>query len=72
MNIKKNDTVIVLAGKDKGKSGKVIKAMPKIDKVIVDGINKVKKNQRSRKQGQKGQVVEKSMPIHVSNLALKK
>lgn len=72
MNIKKNDTVIVLAGKDKGKSGKVTKAMPKIDKVIVDGINKVKKNQRSRKQGQKGQVVEKSMPIHVSNLALKK
>ena len=64
--------VIVLAGKDKGKSGKVIKAMPKMNKVIVEGINKVKKNQRPTKQGQKGQVVEKSMPIDVSNLAIKK
>lgn len=72
MNIKKNDTVIVIAGKDKGKSGKVIKAMPKMNKVIVDGINKIKKNQRATKQGQKGQIVEKSMPIHVSNLAVKK
>lgn len=72
MHIKKNDTVIVLAGKDKGKSGKVIKAMPKIEKVIVEGLNIVKKHQRSRKQGQKGQTVEVSMPLHVSNLALKK
>lgn len=72
MNIKKNDTVIVLVGKDKGKSGKVTKAMPKISKVVVEGINKVKKHQRARKQGQKGQTVEVSMPIHVSNLALKK
>lgn len=72
MNIKKNDIVIVLAGKDKGKSGKVLKAMPKLDKVIVDGLNKMKKNQRATKKGQKGQIIEKSMPIHVSNLAVKK
>ncbi len=72
MNIKKDDNVIILAGKDKGKSGKVIKAMPKIHKVIVAGINMMKKNQKPRKQGQKGQIVEVTMPIDVSNVAKKK
>lgn len=72
MKIKKDDNVIILAGKDKGKSGKVIKAMPKIHKVIVAGINMMKKNQKPRKQGQKGQVVEVTMPIDVSNVAKKK
>ncbi len=70
--IKKDDNVIVLAGKDKGKTGKVIKSMPKIDKVIVSGINTVKKHQKPKQKGQKGQMIEKPMPIHVSNLALKK
>ncbi len=72
MNIKKDDNVIVLAGKDKGKSGKVIKSMPKIHKIIVAGINIIKKNQKPRKQGQKGQIVEVTMPIDVSNVAKKK
>lgn len=72
MKIKKDDNVIVLTGKDKGKTGKVIKAMPKEGRVIVSGINMYKKNQRSRKQGQKGQVIEVNGSIDVSNVALKK
>ncbi len=71
MTIKKDDNVIVLAGKDKGKTGKVIQSLPKIGKVIVSGVNIIKKRQKPRKQGQKGQVVEVTMPIHISNVAKK-
>jgi large subunit ribosomal protein L24 len=72
MKIKKDDNVIVLTGKDKGKTGKVLKAMPKEGRVIVSGVNMYKKNQRARKQGQKGQVIEVNGSINVSNVALKK
>lgn len=72
MKIKKDDNVIVLTGKDKGKSGKVLKVMPKEDRVVVAGVNMFKKNQKPTKQGQKGQVVEKNGSIHISNVALKK
>lgn len=72
MKIKKDDNVIVLTGKDKGKTGKVIIAMPKENRVVVAGINMFKKNQKPTKQGQKGQVVVKNGSIHVSNVALKK
>ena len=72
MKIKKDDNVIVLTGKDKGKTGKVIKAMPRENRVVVAGINMFKKNQKPTKQGQKGQVVERNGSIHVSNVALKK
>ena len=54
MKIKKNDNVTVITGKDKGKSGKVLRAIPKQDKVIVEGINMVKKHQRARTQGKTG------------------
>lgn len=70
MKIKRDDNVIVLTGKDKGKTGKVIKSMPKENRVVVAGINMFKKNQRPTKQGQKGQVVEKNGSIHISNIAL--
>jgi large subunit ribosomal protein L24 len=70
MKIKKDDTVIVLTGKDKGKTGKVLKAMPKENRVVVAGVNMFKKNQRPTKQNQKGQVVEKNGSINVSNVAL--
>lgn len=70
MKIKKDDNVIVLTGKDKGKTGKVIKALPKEGRVIVSGINMFKKNQRATKQGQKGQVIEVNGSINVSNVAL--
>ena len=68
MNIKKDDKVIILAGKDKGKTGAVVKSFPKENKVIVSGINMLKKHQKPRKSGEKGQIIEKAMPIHVSNV----
>lgn len=69
MHIKKGDKVIVLIGKDKGKSGEVTRAFPKKNKVIVAGLNKIKKHQRATKKGAKGQTIEKEMPMHVSNVA---
>jgi len=70
MKIKKDDTVIVLTGKDKGKTGKVLKAMPKEDRLVVAGVNMYKKNQKPTRKNQKGQVVEKNGSIHVSNVTL--
>ena len=72
MTIKKDDNVKILAGKDKGKTGKVLRSIPREDKVVVAGINKVKRHQKARKEGQKGQTVEMEMPLHVSNVALVK
>ena len=66
--LKKGDDVIVLSGKDKGKTGKITLIKPQISKVIVAGINKVKKHQKPDKD-QAGGIVEKEMPIHISNLA---
>jgi large subunit ribosomal protein L24 len=68
MHVKKGDNVVVLAGKDKGKTGKIIKALPKKDRVVVEGVNIVKRHQRSRKGGEKGQIVDRGLPIHVSNV----
>ena len=69
MHIKKNDIVKILTGKDKGKTGKVLKAYPLENKVLVEGINMYKKHERARKEGQKGQVVERAVPMHASNVA---
>ena len=66
--LKKGDEVIVLTGKDKGKTGKIVKMIPKINKVIVADINKVKKNQKPD-NNQTGGIIEKDMPIHISNIA---
>lgn len=68
MKIKKGDKVKVITGKDKGKTGPVVKAFPKDEKVLIDGVNLRKKHQRPRKQGEKGKVVEMAHPIHVSNV----
>ncbi len=68
MKIKKNDNVIVITGKDKGKKGKVLRAFPKFDMVLVEGINSKKRHQKASKSGAKGQIVEKAHPIHVSNV----
>lgn len=70
MRIKKGDNVIVIAGKDRGKSGKVVRALPREDKVIVEGVNIKKKHQRPTKSNQKGQIIDKTLPIHVSNVQL--
>ena len=68
MKIKKGDNVIVLTGKDKGKKGKVVRAFPKKGKVLVEGLNMAKRNQRPQKSGEKGQIMNIAMPIHVSNV----
>ena len=68
IKLKKGDGVIVLTGKDKGKTGKIAKVNSLINKAIVTGINKVKKHQKPN-NNQAGGIVEKEMPIHISNLA---
>ena len=71
MKIKKGDTVVVIAGKDKGAKGKVIAAFPRQDKVLVEGVNRIKKHERIRttQRGSKtGGIVTQEAPIHVSNV----
>lgn len=68
MNIKKGDKVQVIAGKDRGKTSTVVRTYPKKDKVVVDGVNMLKKHQRATRAGGKGQIVERAAPIHVSNV----
>lgn len=70
MKIKTKDNVIIIAGKDKGKSGAVTRVFPKKDMVLIAGFNLMKKHQRARKSGEKGQVFDKPMPIHISNVML--
>ncbi len=70
MKIKKNDNVMVIAGKDKGKTGAVLRVFPKKDLVVVGGLNLKKKHQRPRKGGEKGQIIDKAMAIHVSNVQI--
>ena len=68
IKLRKGDEVIVLAGKDKGKTGKITKINPQIHKAVVSGINKIKKHQKPDKD-QPGGIIEKEMPIHISNLS---
>lgn len=68
MNIKTNDTVIVLSGKDKGKQGKVIRAMPDDKKVIVEGVNVATRHQKPRKQGDPGGIIKMETPIYASKV----
>ena len=70
MNIKKNDTVIVLSGKDKGKTGKVLVAMPSENKVIVEGVNVATCHTKPRRQGETGGIVKKETPIRACKVAL--
>lgn len=70
MKIKKGDKVVVIAGKDKGKSGSVLRALPKEDRVIVEGVNVAKRHQKARRGGESGQIIDKTLPVHVSNVAL--
>lgn len=67
MNIKKNDTVMVISGKDKGKKGKVLKAIPKKEQVIVEGINIQTKHQRQTRK-EAAEIKRQEGPIHVSNV----
>lgn len=70
MHVKKNDNVIVLTGKDKGKSGKILRALPKENKVLVEGVNIKKVHEKGKKKDDKGQIIEKAYPINASNVRL--
>ena len=70
MRLKKNDTVKIIAGKDKGLTGKIIKVDPVNERVIVQGANMVKKTMKKQNAQDKGGIVEVEAPIHVSNVAL--
>jgi large subunit ribosomal protein L24 len=76
MRIRKDDTVMIKAGKDKGKTGKVSRTEPKRDRVFVEGLNLIKRHQRptsvkdAQKGGEVGGIIEKEGPIHVSNVML--
>ena len=70
MNVKKNDTVIVLSGKDKGKKGKVLEAMPAAGKVVVEGINVATCHVKPKKQGDQGGIVSREIPMYASKVML--
>ncbi|HEY8525996.1 MAG TPA: 50S ribosomal protein L24 [Acidimicrobiales bacterium] len=70
LKIRKGDRVRVLTGKDRGKEGEVMRAFPRSGKVIVDGVNIAKKHQRPTQANQQGGIIDKDMPIPVSNVAL--
>jgi large subunit ribosomal protein L24 len=70
MKIKKGDRVQVLTGKDRGKQGEVITALPAAGKVIVDGVNVAKKHQKPRSATMQGGIIDKDMPVPVANVAL--
>jgi large subunit ribosomal protein L24 len=69
MKIKKGDNVIVIAGSNKGKKGKILKVMPKENKVVVEGVNMRKKAHKSKTKGDPSQILDIAMPIHASNVA---
>ncbi|OGN02145.1 MAG: 50S ribosomal protein L24 [Candidatus Yanofskybacteria bacterium RIFCSPHIGHO2_01_FULL_43_42] len=70
MKLKRNDNVIMLSGKDRGKTGKVSVVLPDAGKVVVEGLNLIKRHVRARKQGQKGQIISKERAVSASSVAL--
>jgi large subunit ribosomal protein L24 len=70
MNLHKGDNVKVLAGKDRGKTGTILRALPEVDKIIIDGLNTFKKRSRPKKQGEKGQTVLVPRPMPAGKVML--
>jgi len=70
MKIRKEDTVVIIAGKDRGKKGKVRRALPNEDRVIVEGLNMIKRHSRARRATRQGGIIELEAPIRVSNVML--
>jgi large subunit ribosomal protein L24 len=66
--IKKGDQVVVLAGKYRGRSGRVLRVYPKKDRVVVEGVNMIKRHTRPTQRNPKGGIVQKEAPIHISNV----
>ena len=61
---------MIVTGKDRGKTGKVVKTLPSLSRVVVDGINMMKRHEKAKRQGTKGQTVNVAMPLHVSNVMI--
>lgn len=70
LHVRRGDTVLVLTGKDRGKRGKVLRALPDRGRVIVEGVNVVKRHQKPTRQVMQGGIIEKEAPIHASNVML--
>ena len=70
LHIKKNDTVVVLAGEDKGRTGKVLKVLVEKNRALVEGVNMVSKSTKPSAQNPQGGIVKQEAPIHISNLSL--
>lgn len=70
LHVKKGDTVLVLSGKDKGKQGKIVEASPKKSKVIVEGVNKVKRHTKPSQSAPQGGIIVKEAPMHVAKVML--
>ena len=70
LNILKNDTVIVNKGKEKGKKGKVLKVFPEKGKIIIEGLNLIKKHTKKRRQQDQAGIIEKEGPLNISNVAV--
>jgi len=68
MNVKKNDTVVVLSGKDKGKRGKVLSVDPEARKVVVEKVNMASRHQKPRRQGEEGGIIQKEIPLYASKV----
>ena len=68
MRVKKGDTVVVIAGKDKGKKGTVLKAIPADNRVVIENVNVIKKHQKPSQMNPEGGILEVEAPIHVSNV----
>jgi large subunit ribosomal protein L24 len=70
MKLKKGDTVVVIAGKDKGREGEIAQVLPAANQVIVSGVNTAKKHQKARSANQQGGIIDRDMPIDASNVML--
>ena len=70
MRLKKGDKVIVIAGKDRGKTATIVRVLPHEDRVVLDGVNLAKRHRKPSAQNRKGQIIERAMPLHASNVML--
>ena len=70
MKLRKGDTVVVITGKDKGKQGEIQRVLPTADKIIVSGVNTATKHAKARRANDKAGIIDRDMPIHVSNVML--
>jgi large subunit ribosomal protein L24 len=68
--LRKNDSVVVISGKDKGARGKILKVLPAVDKVIIEGVHKVKRHTKPTQKQPQGGIIEKELPIHASKVML--